>query len=61
MKTTALSTFTALLILFACTAAQAQFNFTTNNGEITITGYTGSGGVVLIPGSTNGLLVTTIG
>ena len=61
MKTTALSTFTALLILFACTAAQAQFNFTTNNGEITITGYTGSGGVVLSPGSTNGLLVTTIG
>ena len=37
------------------------FNYTTNNGTITITGYTGSGGVVTIPGSVNFLPVTSIG
>ena len=40
---------------------QAQFTFTTNNGAITITGYTGSGGTVVIPAATNGYPVTTIG
>src|SRR5450432_290662 len=40
---------------------QAQFAFTTNSGAITITGYTGSGGVVVIPGETNGYPVTSIG
>ncbi len=37
------------------------FTFTTNNGTITITGYTGSGGAVTIPGMINGLPVTGIG
>jgi hypothetical protein len=37
------------------------FNYTTNNGMITITGYNGSGGVVTIPGSINFLPVTSIG
>jgi hypothetical protein len=43
------------------------YNYTTNNGVITITGYTGSGGAVTIPsaiyvaGATNFLPVTTIG
>src|SRR5215471_9850020 len=42
--------------------APAQFSFTTNaDNTITITAYTGSGGVVTIPSTTNGLLVTTIG
>src|SRR5271165_2387200 len=41
--------------------AQAQFNYTTNNGAITITGYTGYGGVVAIPGTIDGLPVTSIG
>jgi len=41
--------------------AQAQFTYETNNGTITITGYTGSGSNVTIPSSTNGYLVTTIG
>jgi hypothetical protein len=51
-----------LLLLLALPAAvQAQFNFTTNNGAITITGYTGPGGAVTIPSTTNGLPVTTIG
>jgi hypothetical protein len=41
--------------------AQAQFTFATNNGAITISRYTGSGGAVLIPGTANGLPVTSIG
>ena len=40
---------------------QAQFNYTTNNGTITITGYTGPGGAVAIPDTINGLPVTRIG
>jgi hypothetical protein len=41
--------------------AQAQFAYTTNNGGITITGYTGPGGDVSIPDKINGLPVTCIG
>jgi len=41
--------------------AQAQFTFTTNNGTITITGYTGPGGDVTIPETINDLTVTCIG
>ena len=37
----------ALLALPA--VVQAQFNYTTNNGTITITGYAGPGGDVTIP------------
>jgi len=40
---------------------QNEFAFTTNNGAITITKYTGSGGDVTIPSTINGLPVTTIG
>ena len=50
----------ALLLLLPA-AAQAQFKFTTNNGAITITGYTGPGGNVTIPSTTNGYPVTAIG
>lgn len=39
---------------------QAQFNYTTNNGAISITQYTGSGGGVIIPDRINGLPVTSI-
>lgn len=42
-------------------SVKAQFNFTTNNGKITITKYTGSGGSVVIPPSTNGYPIATIG
>ncbi len=50
------------ILLFALPAAvQAQFNYTTNNGSITITKYTDSGGAVTIPSTINGLLVTSIG
>jgi len=41
--------------------AQAQFTFTTNNGAITITGYTGTNTEVTIPSTTNGFPVTSIG
>jgi BspA type Leucine rich repeat region (6 copies) len=50
-----------LLLLTPPAALQAQFNFTTNNGTITITGYNGSGGAVTIPDTTNGYPVTNIG
>jgi BspA type Leucine rich repeat region (6 copies) len=50
-----------LLLLAVTTGVQAQFNYTTNNGTITITGYTGPGGAVEIPSTTNGLAVTSIG
>ena len=42
-------------------AAQAQYNYTTNNSTITITGYTGAGSAVLIPGILTGLPVTSLG
>ncbi|HOC56086.1 MAG TPA: leucine-rich repeat domain-containing protein [Verrucomicrobiota bacterium] len=51
-----------LLPLLALPAAvRGQFILTTNYGAITITGYTGSGGAVTIPDSTNGYPVTRIG
>jgi BspA type Leucine rich repeat region (6 copies)/Immunoglobulin domain len=40
---------------------QPQFTFTTNNGTITITGYTGAGGAVTIPSTINGYPVSIIG
>ena len=49
-----------LLLLTLPAAVQAQFIYTTNNGTITITAYTGSGGVV-IPATINGMPVTAIG
>ena len=39
---------------------QAQFGYTNNNSTITITKYTGPGGVVIIPDTINGLPVTSI-
>ena len=53
-------TLAALLLLCVSTAVQAQFLFVTNNGALTITGYTGPGGDVVIPSYTNGLPVTSI-
>ncbi|MGO8674946.1 MAG: hypothetical protein ACLQVX_03625 [Limisphaerales bacterium] len=41
--------------------AQGQFNYAATNGAITITQYTGPGGVVTLPGAINGLPVTSIG
>jgi hypothetical protein len=49
-----------VLVLALPAVGQAQFNYTTNNDTIMITGYTGSGGDVTIPSTTNGLPVTGI-
>jgi hypothetical protein len=57
---TTFSTLAAVLWL-APLAAHAQFNYETNNGEIWITKYTGSGGAVTIPDTITGLAVTVIG
>ena len=43
------------------TALWVPYTYTTNNGAITITGYTGPGGAVTIPNTINGLPVTSIG
>ncbi|HEV2454438.1 MAG TPA: leucine-rich repeat domain-containing protein [Verrucomicrobiae bacterium] len=50
----------AVLGLLSSAAAHAQLTFVTNNGAITITGYTGPTGAVIIPDDTNGLPVTSI-
>src|SRR5512133_413026 len=50
-----------LLTLTLSVEVQAQFNFTKGNGAITITGYTGAGGDVTVPGTLEGLPVTSIG
>ena len=51
----------ALLQLALIPVAKAQFEFVTTNGTVSLTGYTGPGGDVTIPGFTNGYPVTTIG
>jgi hypothetical protein len=52
-----------LLFLLLPAVVQAQFTFITNDDSITITGYTGTGlgGTVVIPATTNGYPVTSIG
>src|SRR5215472_3102657 len=50
-----------MLVLVLPAIAQAQFTYATNNGTITITGYTGPGGAVTIPSTINALPVTAIG
>ncbi len=50
-----------LLLLTLPAVARAQFNYTTNSGAITITGYAGSGGWVIIPSEINNLPVSGIG
>jgi hypothetical protein len=49
------------LVLALPAAVKAQYTYTTNNGTITITGYTGPAGAVTIPGTIDGLPVTGIG
>ena len=50
------------LILALPTVMQAEdYTYTTNNGTITITHYTGADGTVVIPDTINGLPVTSIG
>ena len=61
MKTHILVRILVGLLMSAPVALQAQFNYTTNNGAITITGYTGTNNVVVIPDTITGLPVTSIG
>jgi hypothetical protein len=49
-----------LLLVLGLTTAQAQFDYSGENGAATIIGYTGPGGDVVIPDTINGLLVTSI-
>src|SRR4051812_33504705 len=49
-----------LLVMPAALQAQLSYLITTNL-TVTITGYTGPGGAVIIPSMTNGLPVTAIG
>jgi hypothetical protein len=48
-------------VLLLSLTAQGQFAFTTNNGVITITGYTGTSGNVIIPDMIDGYPVISIG
>ena len=50
-----------LLALALPSGLQAQFNYTTNHGTLTIVQYTGPGGDVVIPDTINGLKVTSVG
>lgn len=51
-----------LLLLWGLPAAvQAQLTFPTNNGSITITGYTGTNGMVVIPDTMSDYPVASIG
>ena len=58
---TAGATSLLLLLLALPAAVQAQYSYATNNGTITITGYTGPGGDVTIPDRISDLPVTSIG
>jgi hypothetical protein len=49
------------LLFLVATEARAQFTYTIINGTITITGYTGTNGDVIIPSTIGGLAVTSIG
>ncbi len=50
-----------LLLLTLPVAGWAQYDYVTNNGKITITGYTDFGGAAIIPGTIDGRVVTSIG
>jgi hypothetical protein len=48
------------LLIGMCAIGRAQFLYVTNNGSITITGYNGSGGSVVIPGAIDGRAVVKV-
>lgn len=54
------SVLSGLFLLGLPAVVPAQFAYTTNNGAITITGYTGTSGNVIIPDTINGCPVTGI-
>jgi hypothetical protein len=48
-------------LALAATTVQAQFDYFVTNGTVTIRGYRGLGGNVVVPGEISGLPVTSIG
>jgi hypothetical protein len=61
MKTATVLIFCTIM-LASFQSALAQFNYSTNNGALSITDYTGSpGGLAIIPTATNGFPITSIG
>ena len=57
-------TYRSFLVVFVaavCVKANAQFNFATNNGTLTIVTYSGSQSAVTIPHETNGMPIVSIG
>ncbi len=50
-----------LWLLFWPSIAQAQYEYTIQQGTITLTAYTGSDGIITLPDTIEGLPVTTIG
>jgi hypothetical protein len=60
-KTKILALFLALTAFGLISPAKAQFAYVDNGGAVTITGYTGPGGVVTIPDTINNDPVTGIG
>lgn len=61
MNDRSIKCFALALLLTLPVNLLAQFTFTTNNGTIALTRYTGLGSSVVIPESTNGYTVTSIG
>lgn len=61
VKITRIVRWLALLMLLQSSVVQAQYNYTTNSGAITITKYTGADGSVTIPSIIDNLPVTSIG
>lgn len=58
-----LSLVAIIVFVFALTVTASQsgdFTYTDNGSEVTITGYTGLGGAVVIPGTISGLPVTSL-
>jgi hypothetical protein len=49
------------MLILLMVSAKAQLSYTTGDGSITITRYTGSGGVVIVPSTIDGLPVGKIG
>jgi hypothetical protein len=60
-RTTFVAWFLMLLVSLAALPVDGQLELSTNNGGISIIGYTGTGGAVVIPSATNGYPVTSIG
>src|SRR5205085_7790405 len=50
-----------LLLLLPAVGSAQDYTYTTNDGAIAITRYTGPGGIVTVPGTIDGLPVVSLG